>query len=222
MGSNKVPATENDLLLKIEALLFAAGKPLTVHELAGSLGTPDWNAVQHLLKKLQHNYGSRQTALEIRRAGDGWAIQLKKDLTPVAHKVAAAEIPRRTLKTLALIAYHKPIRQSRLARMIGDYVYEDIPRLRELGFIRAAERANTLELTTTSKFAEYFGFETADKAKLKVLMEQGLGIERPAAPADAAPAEEGEPPADPPAESQAAEPSPPRPKEGLPRAGPGA
>jgi segregation and condensation protein B len=171
-----------DLVLRIEALLFAAGKPLTVHDLAASLGLSDWALVMKGLKKLHHNYTSRQTALELRKAGDGWAIQVRKEYLPVAYSVAATDISRGELKTLALIAYHQPVRQSRLVKMVGDRVYQDIPRLRELGFIRGSEKANTLELTTTSKFAEYFGFETTDKQKLKKFLKTGLGIEDITAP----------------------------------------
>jgi segregation and condensation protein B len=166
----------NDLVLRVEALLFAAGKPLTVHDLASALGGTDWTVVQKALKKLHHNYESRQTALELKKAGDGWAIQVRKEYLPVAYQVAAAELPRRMLKTLALIAYHQPVRQSRLVKMVGDRVYEEVARLRELGFVRAADKASTLELSTTSKFAEYFGFETKDKAKLKTLLKTNLGI----------------------------------------------
>jgi segregation and condensation protein B len=175
-----------DLVLRLEALLFAAGKPLTVHDLAASLGTADWSLVMKGLKKLHHNYSSRQTALELRKAGDGWAIQVRKEYLPTAYSVATTDIARGELKTLALIAYHQPVRQSRLVKMVGDRVYEDIPRLRDMGFIRASEKANTLELSTTSKFAEYFGFETTDKAKLKKFIKTGLGIP------DTAPPEEPE------------------------------
>jgi segregation and condensation protein B len=167
---------ETDLVLRIEALLFAAGKPLTVHDIAASLGTNDWALVMKGLKKLHHNYTSRLTALELRKAGDGWAIQVRKEYLPTAYSVASTDISRGELKTLALIAYHQPVRQSRLVKMVGDRVYQDIPRLRELGFIRASEKANTLELSTTSKFAEYFGFETTDKEKLKKFIKTGLGI----------------------------------------------
>jgi segregation and condensation protein B len=182
MGTEEGQERRGDLVLRIEALLFAAGKPLTVHDLSDAVGTKDWTEVQRALKKMQHNYASRLTALELRRAGDGWAIQVRKEFAAFANRVAAPEISRRALKTLALIAYHQPIRQSRLVKMVGDKVYGDIPTLRELGFVRAAEKANTLELSTTSKFAEYFGFESTDRKKLRQLMEKGLGIVRPDPP----------------------------------------
>jgi segregation and condensation protein B len=166
----------DELPLKVEALLFAVGKPLTVHELSRALGTEDWKAVQVALKKLHHAYASRLTSLEVARAGDGWIIQVRKAYLPTARTVAAPELPKKLLKTLALIAYHQPILQSRLVRMLGDSAYDDVPRLRDLGFVRASEKSNTLELTTSTRFAEYFGFDTTDRAKLKKLLGRNLGI----------------------------------------------
>lgn len=178
------------LALRIEALLFAAGGPLTVHEIVGTLGAADFKEVHAALRHLRRNYASRQTALELCRAGDGWAIQVKKSYLPTARAVASAEIPRRALKTLALIAYHQPVLQSRLVRMVGVSVYEDVPVLREGGFVRASERMNSLELTTTGRFAEYFGFETTDKDKLKRLLGKSLGVKEAPAGSPAAPEED--------------------------------
>ncbi len=172
----EVETGKDPLLLKIEALLFAAGKPLTVHQLVASLGNGEWKDVQEGLKRLHRIYSSRLTALEVTRAGDGWVIQVRKAYLPTARTVATPELPRRLLKTLALIAYHQPVLQSRLMRMLGDSVYDDVPRLRDLGFVRASEKSNTLELSTSSRFAEYFGFDTTDKAKLKRLLGKNLGI----------------------------------------------
>lgn len=169
-----------DLPLKVEAILFAAGKPLTVHEISRALGTEDWKEVLTSLKKLHHVYSSRLTSLEVARAGEGWIVQVRKAYLPTARTVAAPELPKKLLKTLALVAYHQPVLQSRLVRMLGDTVYDDVPRLRDLGFIRASEKANTLELTTSSRFAEYFGFETTDRTKLKRLLGKNLGLPEPA------------------------------------------
>jgi|GEM_PF-362557 segregation and condensation protein B len=183
MNARTIPETD-PLELRIEAILFAAGKPLSVHEICGSLGVSDYRLVQKALRALQRHYSSRRTSLEVHRAGDAWALQVRPDLLPVAHQVAAVEIPKRTLKVLALIAYHQPMRQSLLVKMVGESAYEEVAHLRQLGFVRASPRGSTLELTTTSKFPEYFGFETADREKLKALLAQRLGIETPPTPGD--------------------------------------
>lgn len=170
------PTSEDELALRIEAQLFAAGKPLTVHDLVENLKVGDHRPVQKALKKLQHLYAARQTSLEVHRAGEGFALQVRPHFLPTAQSVAAPDITPRSLKALALIAYHQPIRQSVLARMMGEVAYEEVARLRELGFIRAAPRGATLELSTTSKFPEYFGLEASQRGKIRELLEKRLGV----------------------------------------------
>jgi segregation and condensation protein B len=187
-----------DLLPRLEALLFAAGKPLTVGELTDRLGLPDHRPVQRAIRQLTRNYASRKTALEVRRAGDGYSIQVRAEYLPVAHQVAPTELPLRTLRVLALIAYHQPIRQSLLVKMVGEAAYEEVQHLREADFVRAAPRAGTLVLTTSSHFAEHFGLETSDKARIKELLERKLGIRPLPGPVAETPGDgpsEGTPPA---------------------------
>ena len=188
-----------DLLPRLEAILFAAGKPVTVGELTERLGLPGHRPVQRAIRHLSRNYASRKTALEVRRAGDGYSIQVRAEYLPVAHQVAPTEMPLRTLRVLALIAYHQPVRQSFLVKMVGEAAYEEVQQLREADFVRAAPRGGTLLLTTTSHFAEHFGLETNDKARIKGLLEKKLGL-RPASgaldgvPSDDATAPEAESP----------------------------
>ena len=169
-------APSEALLPRLEAILFAAGKPVTVGELTERLGLPDHRPVQKALRHLTRNYASRKTALEVRRAGEGYSIQVRAEYLTVARQVAPTELPLRTLRVLALIAYHQPIRQSFLVKMVGEAAYEEVQHLREADFVRAAPRAGTLVLTTTSHFAEHFGLETSDKARIKQLLERKLGI----------------------------------------------
>jgi segregation and condensation protein B len=205
------PSPNEKLLLRIEALLFAAGKPLSVHDLTQSLGGKvDYREVQTALKQLQHHYRARTTALEVRRAGEAWALQVRGDFLPVAHTVAQTDLARSTLKALALIAYHQPVRQSLLVKMMGEQAYSEVKALRDQGFVRASPRGATLELTTTSKFPEYFGLEAANKTKLKALLEKRLGVQPSVVEASEAP--EGNAPAG--NDTSASAPTPPSAPEG--------
>lgn len=191
-----------ELMLRVESLLFGAARPLSVHDLLQSLGGDvDHVAVQRALRKLSRTYQNRNTSLEVRKAGDAWAIQVRREYLEVAHKMTPTEIPVRTLRVLALIAYHQPIRQSLLVRMVGEVGYEEVKALKELGFVHAVARASTLELSTTSRFAEYFGLESTDHGKIREFLEKRLGMTFPPPPADpsdpgdAPPSAEGSDPA---------------------------
>lgn len=171
-----MPAKVDDLVLRVEALLFAAGKPLSVKELTEAAEAPDFRMVQRAIRKLQRAYEGRQTALEVRRVGDRFALQLRESFVPTAHSVAPVEMAPRTLKALTLIAYHQPILQSALARMIGEAAYEEVGRLRSLGLIHAEPRGATLELKTTRTFAEYFGITSSRPDDIRQFLEKKLGV----------------------------------------------
>ena len=177
-----MPAKVDDLVLRLEAILFAAGKPLSVKELTSAAEAPDFRPVQRALRKLARAYEARQTALEVRKVGDRYALQLRETFVPAAHSVAPVEMAPRTLKALTLIAYHQPILQSTLARMIGEAAYEEVARLRGLGLIHAEPKGSTLELRTTRTFAEYFGLSSTRPEEIRGFLEKKLGVSPQAPP----------------------------------------
>ncbi len=204
-----MPSKLDDLSLKIEAVLFAAGRPMSVHELKEALAADDHRAVQAGLRALADAYGHRQSALEVRRVGDRYALQLKEAWIPTVHAVTPIEMAPRTLRVLTLVAYHQPILQSTLVRMIGESAYEEVQRLRGLNLIRTEPKGSTLELTTTRRFAEYFGLESSQPAEIRRILEGKLGVSpSPAAgPAEPPPAPAPPDPA-PPATDRPAPPEP--------------
>jgi len=171
-----MPSKVDDLVLRLEALLFASGKPLSLKELTDALQASDFRPVQHALKQLKRTYDGRQTALEVRRVGDRFALQLREAYVPAAHGVTPVEMPPRTLKALTLIAYHQPILQSLLARMLGEAAYEEVGRLRGLNLIHSEAKGATLELRTTKLFAEYFGIASTRPEEIRQFLEQKLGV----------------------------------------------
>jgi len=171
-----MPSKLDDLVFEVEAVLFAAGKPLSTRELASALGMDDPRPVQHALRNLEETYRHRQSALEVRRVGDRYALQLQERFVPVVHAVTPVEMAPRTLRALTLIAYHQPVLQSVLVRMIGEVAYEEVQHLRGLGLVRTEPKGSTLELSTTRRFAEYFGIPSGRPQEIRRILEQKLGI----------------------------------------------
>jgi segregation and condensation protein B len=171
-----MPSKIDDLVFQVEALLFASGKPLSVRELTASLGLDDYRPVQRAVRTLEQTYGHRQSALEVRRVGDRYALQLKEKYVTTVQAVTPVEMAPRTLKALTLIAYHQPILQSHLVRMIGDVAYEEVQHLRGLGLVHTEPKGSTLELATTRRFAEYFGIASTRPEGIRRYLEQKLGI----------------------------------------------
>ncbi len=205
-----MPSKLDDLVFQVEAVLFAAGKPLSVKEISDALGQTDYRPVQSAVRTLEKTYGNRQSALEVRRVGDRYALQLEERYVPTVHSVTPVELAPRTVKALTLVAYHQPLLQSHLVRMIGDVAYEEVQHLRTVGLVRTEPKGATLELTTTRRFAEYFGIGSTKPEEIRRYLEQKLGVPPPSgaspaavdapeppgpAPAEAAPTPAVEPPA---------------------------
>jgi hypothetical protein len=85
--------------------------------------------------------------------------------------------------------------QADLQQMLGPKVYDHVRELKTLGLINARRKGATLELTTTQRFPEYFGIESAKREDIKRFMAERAGIELgtldPAIGAAEAPENEG-------------------------------
>ena len=205
-----MPSKIDDLVFQVEALLFAAGKPLSVKEITSALAVEDYRTIQKAVRTLEQTYGHRQSALEVRRVGDRYALQLQERYVPTVHEVTPVEMAPRTVRALTLVAYHQPILQSVLVRMIGDVAYEEVQHLRGLGLVRTEPKGSTLELTTTRRFAEYFGIASTRPEDIRHFLETKLGVAPSPSPS---PAPTLEPPAVPegPAPGEPVEPESPSP-----------
>lgn len=144
----------------IEAALYASDRPLEINELKRTVGTSSETYVRKLLDRLKGKY-ENNGSLELKETNeDMFTVQLQEEFIPkVEDVVSKTKLTRGTLKTLAVIAYKQPIKQSELAGIRGGRVYHYVKKLLELGFIEAKPHKRTKVLRTSKKFAGYFGFE---------------------------------------------------------------
>lgn len=162
----------------VEAALFSAGKPLSVEEISQQTNlSPE--AVKDACKELAKEYDGRDTVLEVGKAGAKWAMQVRPQASEPATKFAPPEIPSKLLKTLALIAYHQPMKQSELVDMLGTKVYDHVPELVARGLVKAREEGVTKILVTTALFPEYFGLDAEDREQVRATMAKLVGLPPP-------------------------------------------
>lgn len=162
----------------VEAALFSAGKPVSIEEIVAlTFLSPD--AIKQALKDLQKDYETRDTVLEVGKAGLKWAMQVKTAAAEPATKFAPPEIPKKLLKTLALIAYHQPMKQSELVDMIGTKVYDHVPELAERGLVKARIEGATKLLSTTALFPEYFGLDASNQEEVRATLAKLVGLPPP-------------------------------------------
>lgn len=159
----------------VEAVIFSAGKPVNVEQIAEStkLGA---DRVAALLRSLKKAYNSAGSALEIAQIGNKWTIQIREEYVEKARFFAPPELPPDIVKTAALIAYHQPVRQSDLGDMIGEKVYEHVKTLTSLNLVTAKPQGRTLSLTTSRHFPEFFGLKATARGGIKRLMAERAGM----------------------------------------------
>ncbi len=69
------------------------------------------------------------------------------------------EFSQAELKTLAMIAYYAPARQSDIVRIRGNRAYEHIRKLENRKLIRTEQSGSTKVIYLTREFYDYFGEE---------------------------------------------------------------
>lgn len=159
----------------VESVLFSAGQPISINEIkeATKLST---QKIKKTLEELVEDYNvtrKNETSMEIIKAGDKYTMQVKKQYTDQSIMVGRPEIKADLLKTLTLIAFHQPVKQSNLRRMFGQRIYEHVDELVSMKLIHSKKHGTTEMLTTTKLFPEYFGIDSTDPERIKnFLMEK--------------------------------------------------
>jgi len=153
----------------VESVIFSSNKPVGINDIknATNLST---NKIKKTLDELIEDYNisrKNETSLEIIKAGEKYAMQVKKNFTDQSILVAEPEIESNLLKTLTLIAFHQPLKQSNLRRMIGTKAYEHVDELFSLKLIHTKKYGTTELLTTTKLFPEYFGIDSTNPQQIK-------------------------------------------------------
>jgi len=138
----------------IEALLFAT-HGLTVDEISKRTGFPK-KEVLCLLEELEMEYLDESKGISIVKDGDIWKMSVKPEHTPNVKDLLPPEMPKALIKTLAVIAANKPIKQSVVVKIRGNKAYDHIRKLEKMGFITREKYGNTQIIDLTQKFFDYF------------------------------------------------------------------
>tara|TARA_B100000287_G_scaffold168242_1_gene158752 strand:+ start:932 stop:1525 length:594 start_codon:yes stop_codon:yes gene_type:complete len=158
----------NELQTLIEATLFGAGKSMSVEQLSHGL-KQDSAIVSEALHGLQSSLKRRRGgALQIVEISGKWALEVKPSIADKLPKEAKTDISPRLLKAAALIAYHQPMEQSSLVKLLGEKAYGYVKELSDSGLIDRRRSGNTRRLTTTRRFSEVFGCPHTSHKKVRM------------------------------------------------------
>ncbi|MGZ3217674.1 SMC-Scp complex subunit ScpB [Paracoccus sp. T5] len=169
----------------VEAILFAAVQPLSLHDIGKRM--PAGCDPAEALAALRRSYDGRGVVLE--RTGDAYAFRTAPDLSFLmqAETVDSRRLSRAAVETLAIIAYHQPVTRAEIEEIRGVAVSRGtLDQLIEMEWVRVGRRRMTpgrpATYVVTEAFLDHFGLESArDLPGLSELRAAGLLESRPPA-----------------------------------------
>jgi len=153
----------------VESVLFSASTPVSINEIKEATGLSP-KKINDAIETLIDEYNVKrknETSMEVIKAGDKFAMQVKKQFIDQSVMIAKPEIQDHLLKTLSLIAFHQPVKQSNVRRMIGTRVYDHVDELVSMKLVHSKQHGSTEMLTTTKRFPEYFGIDTTKPEEIR-------------------------------------------------------
>jgi segregation and condensation protein B len=161
-----------DVLAKVEAALYASGRPLSLEEIARVAGTASDRKATAIAREVARTVNVAMQAVEVvEYAGPKFAMQLKGQYTQTARRFATRPLlSRAALRTLSYIAFFQPISGAELVLRRSSTVYQHLRELEDVGFVVGERQGRNKHYRTTVRFAEYFGLST-DVTTLKRQLE---------------------------------------------------
>lgn len=150
----------------LEALLFAAGEPLTVAQIAGIMQL-DKPQVWELLTMLEKSYNEENRGLCLRKVAGGYQLCAKPQhyaLLKQLERVQEVKLSAAAMETLAIVAFKQPVTRGEMEAIRGVKVDGVVNTLLEYGLICEAGRKEALGrpilYATTDKFLLTFGLNS--------------------------------------------------------------
>ncbi len=156
------------MLGALEAVLFAAGEPITVAELAMVMHL-EKPQVWDLLTTLEQSYEGEERGLMLRQTGNAYQLVTKPAfytmLTALGRK-KEVKLTNAAMETLAIVAFKQPVTRAEMEAIRGVKVDSVLNNLLDYGLIMEAGRkkalGNPILYGTTDKFLNVFGLASLE------------------------------------------------------------
>ncbi len=152
----------SELARTIEALLFLAGDPLSLDELAQATERPA-DEVAAALAELTSEYAPGRRGLQLRELGGGYTLATDPATEDAARRLLsrprAAALTAAQAETLAIVAYLQPVSRPEITRIRGVNADSTAGTLLERGLIEEAgqSRFGAALYRTGAEFLRLFG-----------------------------------------------------------------
>lgn len=153
----------------IEAILFAAGRPVSKNEFVLALELPEED-VENIINNMQEEYKNESRGIELIKIENSYQLCTKKSLYeyvyPVLDKRTKPNLSNAALETLAIVAYNPQITRAEIEAIRGVSADACVYKLLEYGLIEEAGKIDLpgkpMSYKTTSDFLRMFGYSSLD------------------------------------------------------------
>lgn len=168
----------------LEALLFAAGDPLSVSELA-DLTELNTEAVERGLRELKQELQTKKRGIELRRLEGRYTLSTRADYLETLKRLFTqrhhVKLSNAAYEVLAVIAYNQPVTRAQIDQVRGVSSDGPLNRLLELGLVEESGRLDLpgrpMQFSTTAAFLKLTGLESRhDLPPEELLMYDSLQV----------------------------------------------
>ncbi len=154
----------------IEAILFSAGRVVTIKELELALELNEKEIVD-IINSIKNDYNESNRGLEIIRVNDGYQMSSRKEyyeyIYPIIDKRNKPRLSQAAIETLAIIAYNPKITRAEIEAIRGVSSDAVVYKLLEYNLIEEAGKLDILgkpmSYKTTDEFLKMFGYGSLDE-----------------------------------------------------------
>lgn len=154
----------------IEAILFSAGRPITMNELILSLELSQED-IEIIVGNMQDDYKNENRGIELIKIDNSYQLTTKKELYdylyPILDKRSKPNLSNAALETLSIIAYNPKITRPEIEAIRGVSADACIYKLLEYTLIQEAGKTDLpgkpMGYKTTDEFLRMFGYSSLEE-----------------------------------------------------------
>jgi len=163
---NDVGWVDERLKSILESLLFAAGEPVSLAQLANVIEEVPRERIRKMLSEMTAAYASSGRGFLLEEIAGGYQLRTPTEHAVYVRRLLSAKPPRLSrplLETLAIVAYRQPITRPEIEQLRGVDSSGVLDTLMERNLIKIVGRKDApgrpLMYTTTFEFLELFGLK---------------------------------------------------------------
>ena len=157
----------NEIAPIVEAMLFIAGEPVAIADLARALEIAPFQ-VQEALDALERTIDAQKRGIVLKRFGEHVQLSTRREFAPYIEKllqpVQKQSLSQSALETLAIVAYRQPVTKLEMEQIRGVKCDYSVQSLIKKGLIEDVGRKEVVGRPilygTTDAFLSHFGLRT--------------------------------------------------------------